>query len=280
MIFKNPRTENHLIFDLSTAVLIIFIFLYNQKLPFFLGPFLTPVIAHQFCVFWLKVQRYRWHSLGVGLLLLSCSALCLRQYSLNRKHNSNTAQRTVIAELEDFKHKNPQTSLYDVIGLLPLNNSYFYFIGPGEVSRREPILSALKKTPPDIYLYTLKNIFFEPELKGFLEAQYWQAQSGVWLKAQNFHLDKTKFFTNEVLRFNNKAYWLTRSTANTKVFSQTTGKDITSFCYFLNKQKQVSQSDIFWVAIPLESLHVSIVGVPLLKLSANPSILFRFDTAF
>lgn len=280
LFFKTDRSELHIIFDLSTALLIIFIFLYNQKLPFFLGPFLTPVLAHQFCVFWLKVQKLKQGSYILCGLLFIGSALSVLQFTNNWKHNSNTLQRTVIAELESFKKKNPQKSIYDVIGLLPLNNSYYFFMGPGEVSRRHLILSEIKKTPPDIYLYTLKNVFFEPELTSYLESSYWQSQPGVWLKAQNIKLDNKDYFTNQILQINNRPYWLTPTKSMSSIFSSETGKDITSLCYFLDQQKQVSQTDIFWVAIPIQFLKISVVELPILKLSANPSIVFRFDTSF
>ncbi len=280
MIFNSQRTEDHLFFDLSTALLIIFIFLYNQKLPFFLGPFLAPVLAHQFCVFWLFVKKLKWPSIGIWLVLFTCTILCLRQYSLNMQQNSNIQQRRVIAQLEDYKKKHPEISIYDVVGLLPLNNSFYYFMGPGEVSRREPILAALKNNPPDIYLYTLKNVFFEPNLTSFLEAEYWQYQPGIWLKAINFQLDKNSFFTNDILQIKDQTYWLTRGASNAAVFSWTTGKNITSHCFFLNELKQLSQNDIFWIAIPIEFLKISVVQVPPLSLSANPYDVFRFDTSF
>lgn len=280
IVLNSERTEDHLIFDLSTALLIIFIFLYNQKLPFFLGPFLTPVIAHQFCVFWNCLQKSKWKSITVLCLLLASSALAIRQYITNQQLNNNWAQRKVIAEIEEYKTKHPAVSFYDVVGLLPLNNSYYFFMGPGEVSRRQPILSALKSNPPDIYLYTLKNVFFEPDLKAFLEAEYWQSQPGVWVKAKNIKLDKTSYFTNNILRINNQSYWLTRGESQSTIFSRTTGKEITSLCFFLNEQKQVSHNDIFWIAIPMDSINVSIVSLPPLHLSTNPYTLFRFDTAF
>lgn len=279
-IFKK-KNENTLIyfFKIYTALLIIFVFLYNQKLPFFLAPFLAPVIANQFCIFYTFLEKKRLTMLTPALLLMAV-LISFRQLTVNLRFNNNDAQRAFITELDTYKKENPQITVYDIIGLLPKNTNYYLFIGPGDISQREQILSQIKFNLPDIYLFTFKNVFLGNEIGQLLKEFYFEYSPGVWLKSQNINLQKETHAMKDIFRNEKKNYWLTRTDKITKVYSRKDKKEITNLCLFLNSEKKVSQTEIKYVAIPFSYIDVTILQAPLTNFSMNPQALFMFDTAF
>lgn len=279
-IFSKQKVAHHSFFHLYGAILLSLILLYNQKLPFFLGPLLTPLIAIQFC----SLEHYlgsrpllKW----VCPILISAACwLCWKQFLVNRQFNSNFWQKEFISQLQTYKKANPSVSVYDIIGLLPQDNTYYLFIGPGEVTRSREILAALRAQPPDIYLYTYKNIFFNHDLEMFLKNNYLEYSPGVWLKAQHMRADEKTSHNTQIIQFNNRGYWMFPYIKTQFIFSQTTKKDILSDCLFLDSELKPTQNATHWLAVPLEQVHFSVVTVPLPKFSQNPFMVFRFDTAF
>ncbi|MBY0386118.1 hypothetical protein K2X05_13245, partial [bacterium] len=279
-LFKKTAIDSFIyFFKIYTALLIICVFLYNQKLPFFLAPFLAPVLAYQFCVFYSFLEKKRWTVL-TPLLLFVAVFVSFRQLSVNLQFNNNYAQKKFIAELESYKKENPQTTVYDIIGLLPKNTSHYIFIGPGDISQREIILNQIKANLPDVYLFTFKNIFLGNEINKILKEFYFEYSPGVWLKSENINLNKTTNSLQDIFQLNQKNHWLTPVDKKTQIFSSKDKKEITDQCLFLNSQKKVSQTEIQWMAIPFSFLEVSIIQAPLTNFSLNPQNLFMFDTAF
>ena len=279
-ILAKSKHSLYSFFNIYCAFLLSLIFLYNQKLPFFLGPFLTPALAIQFCTldkFLAGRPRFRWF---LPLLLSIACWLCWKQWTVNLRFNSNFQQKEFISQLQTYKKNNPAVSVYDIIGLLPQDNTYYLFIGPGEVSRNREILSAIQSNPPDIYLYTFKNIFFNDQLQIFLRQNYIEHSPGVWLKAKHLYADQTFSQSTKIVQFNNKNYWLLPYDHTHLVFSQTAKKDITADCLFLDSGLKPTQIATQWVAIPFENLHFSLVKFAPPKFYLNPFLVFRFDTGF
>ena len=279
-IFSKQKNPTHSFFYLYGAYLLSLVLVYNQKLPFFLGPFLTPLIAIQFC----SLDHYcssrpllKWLS---PLLIAAACWLCWKQFKVNQQFNGNLLQKEFISQLQTYKKENPAVSVYDIIGLLPQDNTYYLFIGPGEVTRSRDILASLRAKPPDIYLYTYKNIFFNDELQTFLKKKYLEYSPGVFLQAQHIRADEKTSHNMDIIQFKNKSYWLFPYNKPSFVFSQTRKKDIISECLLLDSALKPTQIATQWLAIPLEHIHFSVVNVPLPKFSQNPFMLFRFDTAF
>ncbi len=275
---KNTWVE-HL--NVLTASLIIFVFLYNQKLPFFLGTFLAPVWAVQFASFYLFAKitaRARW--VPAAILVGSC-VLCFFQYQRNLHANNNREQLQFVQQLEDYKIQNPAVSIYDIIGLLPRDTTYFYFIGPGDVTHREELLREIQLRPPDVYLYTFKNTYYEPLLTPYLEKNYIEYFPGVWWRAQIFHMNQTSLTPFDILSFRGKNYWLLASTKK-PVVNSNTFENISSSCLYLDKSKSLTkENDVHWIAVPWELQHFAFVHSELPKEAwKNPFSLFRFDTAF
>ncbi len=279
-VFSKNRNSLHSFFNIYCACLLSLILLYNQKLPFFLGPFLTPVIAIQFCSLdriLSSRRRFKW--LPPLLLSVACW-LCWKQFMVNLQFNNNTLQKEFISQLQTYKKKNPAVSIYDIVGLLPQDNTYYLFIGPGEVSRSRDILSRVQENPPDIYLYTYKNIFFTEDLQSFLQNNYLQYSPGVWLKAQHLRTDPKKSPHTKIIQMNNKSYWLFPFNKPHLIYSHHTKKDILSECLFLDSNLQLTQIATQWVAVPLGHINFSMVMFPAPKFYQNPFQVFRFDTAF
>ena len=279
-IFSKQKDPIHSFFHLYGACLLSLVLLYNQKLPFFLGPFLTPLIAIQFCSldhFCSSRPLLKWLS---PLLIAAACWLCWKQFTVNQQFNGNILQKEFISQLQTYEKENPAVSVYDIIGLLPQDNTYYLFIGPGEVTRSREILAALQAKPPDIYLYTYKNILFTHDLQMFLKNNYLEYSPGVFLRAQHMRADEKTSHNTNIIQFKNKSYWLFPYNKPSFIFSQTTKKDILSECLLLDSELKPTQNATQWLAIPLEHVHFSIVTVPPPKISQNPFMLFRFDTAF
>jgi hypothetical protein len=279
-IFSKAKYNLHSFFNVYCTLLLSLILLYNQKLPFFLGPFLTPALAIQFCTLdKFTAQRCRLQWLSPLLLALACW-LCWKQFNVNLQFNNNFQQKEFISQLQTYKKNNPAVSVYDIIGLLPQDNTYYLFTGPGEVARSREIESFIHANPPDIYLYTYKNIFFTDELRTFLQENYLEHSPGVWLKANHLHADRKFSQSTKIVHFNSKNYWLLPYDHTQSVYSRTANIDITADCLFLDSELKATQIATKWVAIPLEHLHFSLIKFPTPKFYLNPFILFRFDIAF
>lgn len=279
-IFSKRKNSMHSFFHIYGACLLSLILLYNQKLPFFLGPFLTPVIAVLFCSLdnFIATRAFsKWIS---PLLIVVACWLCWKQYCINLQFNNNLLQKKFISQLQTYKKVNPAVTIYDIIGLLPQDNTYYLFIGPGEVTRSHEILSTIQKNPPDIYLYTYKNVFFNDDLRLFLNHHYLEYSPGVWLKAQHMRADQKHSHNAKIIQFNNKSYWLFSNNKPHIIYSQNAKKDILSDCLLLDSELKLTQSEAQWIAIPLEHIDFSVVTLPTPKFSQNPFHLFRFDTPF
>ncbi len=266
-------------FSFYSVFLFIFVLCYNQKLPFFLAAFLVPLIAFQFGLFTDFVSQRPRLSFLPPVLLVVTVFFAYKQYLLNSLYNYNEKQLYFVSQLQNYKQKNSTVTIYDVIGLLPKNNTYSIFIGPGDVSQRSQIFSLIETQRPDIYLYTFKNVFFEPEVKIFLEGNYFQYSPGVWVLAKKINFKETSF-TTDVVRIKNKNYWLIPIQTAARVFEVTSQKEISSSCFYIDQQKQVSQKPTNRLAIPFDFLKVTVTEIALPQLDHNPYDLFRFDTAF
>ncbi len=279
-IFSKNKNSLHSFFHMYCACLLGLILLYNQKLPFFLGPFLTPVIAIQFCSLDRFLSSRRVIKWLPPLLITVACWLCWKQFMVNMQFNSNTLQKEFISQLQTYKKKNPAVSIYDIVGLLPQDNTYYLFIGPGEVSRNRDILSRIQANPPDIYLYTYKNIFFTEDLQSFLQYNYLEYSPGVWLKAQHLQTDPKQSPQAKIIQMNKKSYWLFPFNKPHIIYSHHTKRDILSECLFLDSELQLTQIATQWVAVPLAHTNFSMVMFPAPKFYQNPFQVFRFDTAF
>ncbi len=279
-IFAKKKESLHSFFHIYCSVLLIQILLYNQKLPFFLGPFLTPVIAWQYASVASFLSSRRLLNWVQPLLISLACWLCWKQFMVNYQFNNNVFQKEFISQLEDYKHTNPQVSIYDVIGLLPLDTTYYAFIGPGDVSQHEVILSYIRAEAPDVYIYTFKNILFGTELRTFLNENYFESAPGVWVKAQHVRTDQELPASTKIISLNQKNYWLVPNKKPHFVYSPILKKDILSECLLLDSRLALSQTDSVWVGVPLEYHRFTIVLLPLPNLKNNPFELFRFDTAF
>jgi hypothetical protein len=278
--FKKIKNDLQHTFNVYSATLFLLIICYNQKLPFFLGPFLTPIIAFQVCLFYQWTNKHKLLRPVFFLAIATAFVTSFGQYKVNIFYNDNKDQMKFISELEEYKFLNSQIKIFDVIGLLPKSNTYYYFIGPGEVSRREAIFSSISKEPPDIYLYTYKNNFFEPMLSSFLNQNYFELSPGVWLKSINYNLAEDTKSIDQVVSINKKKYWLMPILGLKKIFNTLTKEEITADCLFLDSKLSVSKTEIAWVAVPFLNHRFSLVGIPSPSLTKDPNKLFRFDTSF
>lgn len=270
LFFDQPRSLLSRAFSSSTICLLLSILLYNQKLPFFLGPFLTPVLGYQFAMVFLFFKK---KSLTIVSTLLIGIGLfcCFKQYTLNIQQNNNNHQLQFISDLQSYKKQNPTTKIYDIIGLLPKMNDYFLFVGPGEVTHRQWIIKTLEMNKPQIYLYTFKNVFLEPDIKNFLDKNYLEIQPGVWILSRPIQITTTENLS--LHQKNKKTFWSFRLPKDAHLFAKTPLQDLSAYC-------QNTSSALQHCYLPLEVHSVFTTETPLLKTQNSPTDLFRFDTAF
>lgn len=279
-IFRKNKDTLVSLLNLYGALLLSFVLVYNQKLPFFLGPFLTPLWAVQYCYLeqFLSTKKFtQWIS---PLLIGLACWISWNQYKVNTLFNTNIYQKDFIGQLQSYQRSYPKIKIYDVIGTLPLDNIYYEFIGPGEVTRRQEILRSLKQNPPEMFLQTYKNIYFGEDLNLFLMANYVEFSPGVWLRAKHYLLNKEHSSKTKIYRKGNDYYWLISHESPHMIFDQVGKTNIMNECLFLDPELKVSQNNTTWVAVPLKYTQFSMVLAPQPLLTHNPFIIFRFDTSF
>jgi len=255
---------------------------YNQKFPFFLGPFLTPVLAFCFCrtLEISKTFHQRIYPLLLVTVLLSSVTLAFLQYSENIEFNKNKYQKEAVAELEAFQKKHPKTKIYDVIGLLPRKNTIFAFVGPGEVARKNEILNQILQADPDVIIQTYKTIYLDPDFFRFLIESRVPIEPNVWVKGfawtKTEHPDK---FARTV-KIENKEYWVFAISEKKFVSDLVEAKPINNETFGLDKNLKITDSDPVFLAVPSRYLALIFTDTSPIGFSNPPNVLFRYDTSF
>jgi hypothetical protein len=85
----------------------------------------------------------------------------------------------VVAYLARLLHEHPLTTHYDVIGLLPRNQTIYSFVGPDDPNNRNALAQIHEQTPGFIF-YVAKMKLLEPELSVFLNRNYIYLGHGIW----------------------------------------------------------------------------------------------------
>ncbi len=264
------------------SLLFLLVITYNQKLPFFLGPFLLPVLAQSvFLVFWL-LDSLQLKKANLILFALVISSTLNGAYSFVRNFyfNSNSYQITALQKIEAYQKQNPQINIYDVIGLLPRKTKNYIFIGPSEVSHKAHIIELILKADPDLILSTYKLKYLEPEFSRELSKKWIPLENGVWAKGEFLSIKQTpdQFLRNHVI--DHQDYWLLPYRSAKYMYDATTLEPITERVFVLDQDLKVTSSQPKFFAVPKN--HVSLICSDFapIGLDHSPTSLFRFDTAF
>lgn len=281
---RKKNSTPHLLQGLQIAgmALLVLVLLYNQKLPFFLGPFLTPVLALAFCsVFTTLPIRLRvGRETILACLILCCLYRASVQYYVNIAYNQNTYQRELIADLEDYIQRNPRIDIYDVIGLLPRKNKIFAFIGPSEVARKTAVIDKIKQYAPHVILETFKTSLLDPQMRHFLVNEFVPLEPNVWFQGTTItSIDNPEYFKKKVM-IDGKEYWLMEAFSNRYVLNLLDRQILNPECLLLDENQTLTESNPRYVAVPSQYIALALTDVPKLNLRHSPFVLFRYDTSF
>ncbi len=192
------------------GILLLFVVFHNQKFPFFLGSYGTPLIAYTFILsisfFETIFQRFTRY-----IIMALCSAMTMLsvvQYSDNLIGNNNLAQTIAVNNFEDYINRHPDLMYYDIIGILPRKTKMFLFIGPGEISRKSLIINELEKIQPELILFTHKFIYLEPDIRYYLTGSRLTFEKNVWVTGDHFSIVKTMDYFRKPVHFRGKPYWV------------------------------------------------------------------------
>jgi hypothetical protein len=279
------RKKDGLISALNIYFGILFIFLvfHNQKLPFFIGTFGTPLIAYTLILYSQLLQNI-FKTATKYAMILTVSVFTLfgfLDYNRNIRENNNYGQQVAIKIFDDYTNKHPNFKFYDIIGILPRKTSLFLFVGPGEVSRKKQIVNYLHLQSPDIILFTYKFIFLEPDIIDYLTKNFITMENNVWVKGDYFSIFKTKTYFSKQHSFNGKNYWLINQPPKLFVYDPVTKNNINrELLYFKDglELKRPESANSF--AVPASYLEFVQTNVAPIGFLQSPYKLFRFDTNY
>lgn len=281
--FKAKKEGLKSALNIYFGILLLFVTFHNQKFPFFIGTFGTPLIAYTFIVFasglnTIFKEKAKYAMIATVALFIF---FCNMDYERNIRENNNYGQQVAIKIFDEYTSKNPQYKFYDIIGMLPRKTSLFLFVGPGEVSRKKQIIDDLNSFDPDIILFTFKFIYLEPDILEFLTRTRMTVEDNVWVKGDYFSVLKTNAYFKKQHQFNGKYYWLIPHPPKSFIYDLASKKNIKDeLIYFKNGlvMKHSREADSF--ALPTAYLDVVQTNIEPIGFLQPPYKLFRFDTNF
>ena len=153
---------------------------YPDRLPFLIAsvlPFLTILLVLLLFQFWQKKWVYNVIIMGS---LLSCGYWS-RQVVL---YHSNQEQRQVADLMDQVFITFPELTIWDTTGILARSNANYFFLGPAQQKDNYINLYRVKEGSIDVFLYTSKAFYLEPELSAALRLNYANIGGGVFLKTE------------------------------------------------------------------------------------------------
>lgn len=215
-------------FRLATLVYLISVFTYNDILPFFIATW-VPILAISAAQYLFSIPKILGRAINRSapeimyvrtiLILLLVGFYSVKGGELvwlNLTENSNRKQRELISVLTDYLRSFPNSTFYDVIGLLPRRNTIYKFAGPGQEAQNRFIAQFIIENKPDFIFYVRKASFLEPDLSKFLAGEYADIGSGAHARGVTFY-EKGSFgrkLREVALRREyhyNKEYWVVSS---------------------------------------------------------------------
>lgn len=281
--YRSKKITIYTCLNVYGGTLFLFVLLHNQKLPFFLGTYGTPLIAYSFLLTYnLMSSVFKSYSRFANMILIgTMTFFCVLDCGLNLNHNNNMSQQMAIDIFDKYVQKHPQTTYYDTIGILPRKNTLFLFVGPGEVSRKKQIIADLHAANPTFILYTFKFNYLEPDIRHYLLANRVQPTPNVWVNGDHFSLAKnTKHFEKDVM-LRGIPHWLVPARPGKYVYEFHSGNEITHEVIPFKdglETKRFEQADSF--AIPRKYIDFFQTNVEPIYFIQTPYNLFRYDTDF
>lgn len=281
--FRQKKPPLYSSLNVYFGVLLVFVVLHNQKLPFFIGTFGIPLIAYTYVLTYKMIEHFfKSFARYINMLLIgTMMLLCILDLSLNLSENNNLGQQVAIETLDNYMIKNPKASYYDTIGILPRKNTIFLFVGPGEVSRKKQIIADLDAANPTLIIYTFKFNYLEPDIRYYLESHRVEVTPRVWVPGRLFSIVKNSNMFEDLILLNKKPYWRISEKPKKYVFDKRSGRNIASEIRHFKghlETNHFAEADSF--AVPrayVEFFHTDVEPIYFLQ---TPYDLFRYDTLY
>lgn len=151
---------------------------YPDRLPFLIAsllPFFVLSLCLNFFVFCKKSFSY-W------IFILACFTSLAYWARDGVLYHSNSEQRLVSSWLDQEFLSLPKLKIWDPSGVLPHTSAEYYFLGPAQDIDNHANFYFVRDAEADIFLYTKKAIYLEPELSMVLNAKYRDLGGGVFVR--------------------------------------------------------------------------------------------------
>ncbi len=179
-------------FRVSTFIYFLSVFSYNDLLPFFIAtwvPFLAisaagyvysiPLVFGRTVFYRSKTMIYM--RTPIVLLMVAFFSYGAGEFFiLNMAKNSNFTQRATIRGIQRYLSLLGETNHYDVIGILPRNNSIYKFAGPGQAYQIRVVGEYIDEIKPNFIFYVRKAALLEPKLSEILNKSYADLGYGIF----------------------------------------------------------------------------------------------------
>lgn len=158
---------------------LIFLF-YPDRLPFLIAS-LLPFFVLFFVLRSWRVLQKKW--IFQGLLVISFLSFGYWAYKIPQEH-SNKEQRLLADWLDQQFVSMPNLSIWDPSGVLAKAKAHYFFLGPAQSKDNYGSLHFVQNGEVDIFLYTAKAFYIEPELSAGLMQHYNDLGGGVYIKRE------------------------------------------------------------------------------------------------
>ena len=121
-----------------------------------------PIISIDFVSGKAKIETTRRALPWICLIVLGLGAN-FKSFGFIRKNlheNNNEKQMKFIGDFGSYMAKVPWASYYDVIGVLPLQNKFYHYIGSSQDGENEVASGIVLNAPPDVLVSSNRFRFF------------------------------------------------------------------------------------------------------------------------
>lgn len=181
-VYYRCKTKQVIPKIVSIVALISFLILifYPDRLPFLIASLLP-----FFCLYLVALLFSIWNKKWIYSIVIILSFTSFGYWSQDMVRNhSNEQQRFVADWLDQQLLVLPELSIWDPTGVLARSKAYYFFLGPAQVEDNFSTLHFIKEAKVDIFLYTAKAFYLEPELFPALRLNYYNIGGGVYLKRE------------------------------------------------------------------------------------------------
>lgn len=171
------QKENSSVCFLFSTALLIFIF-YPDRLPFLIASLLP-----FFCIFTGNLCASIWQNRKANFILIFICVVHFFYWGhrIVTEH-SNKEQRLVADFLDREFSLVPELIVWDPAGILAHSHAQYYFVGPAQNEDNMRTFFSVRDYSMDVFLYTAKGFYVEPELSAFLKTHFYNMGGGVYIK--------------------------------------------------------------------------------------------------